>query len=238
MALNPFEVYLKIKVRCQKCKKHFLTSILKRNGKYFCSVYCAHSHDHPGPKPDLSWKQGKVCIVCLQVFIPDTKKQSICSKECRREYRLLHAEPRDLEFVKKRIKVDRKTGCWIWQKSLAKGYGQIGVWVGNKTVVKRVHRFVYELVFGPIPEGLLVRHKPGCVSPACCNPNHLLVGTSFDNYHDSEEAYKRASSRKKGITTAIAIPVKINGKTYPSIQKAGKRLGISWKKAKSLSVKI
>ena len=68
--------------------------------------------------------------------------------------------------------------CWNWTGSTAKGYGQI--WVGNTNL--RSHRLAYEIAHGPIPDGLLVRHK--CDNPLCCNPAHLEVGTDADNAMD------------------------------------------------------
>jgi hypothetical protein len=52
-------------------------------------------------------------------------------------------------------------------------------------ITKRIHRHVYEEMFGFIEDGLVVRHK--CDNASCINPEHLEVGTQLDNIRDMYE---------------------------------------------------
>lgn len=49
----------------------------------------------------------------------------------------------------------------------------------------KAHALMYELAFGPVATGLVVRHA--CDRPECCNPGHLLVGTQKDNAKDASK---------------------------------------------------
>lgn len=76
------------------------------------------------------------------------------------------------------IKVDSK-GCWLWQRCVnSDGYGSIRY--NGKTW--RTHRLAYTAFKEPIPKGLHVLHS--CDTPACCNPEHLSLGTHQDNMRD------------------------------------------------------
>lgn len=72
-------------------------------------------------------------------------------------------------------------GCWVWHGACnRKGYGNVRV--GGTTGDRRmalVHRVVYTLLVGPIPDGLQIDHL--CCNPPCCNPAHLEVVTSRVN---------------------------------------------------------
>jgi hypothetical protein len=78
----------------------------------------------------------------------------------------------------------RKTeGCWEWKGTRSrgsKGYGVIGLGPGAGNAF--VHRLVYELLVGPVPDGLCVLHH--CDNPPCCRPDHLFLGTRGDNAED------------------------------------------------------
>lgn len=73
-----------------------------------------------------------------------------------------------------------ETGCLEWMAYHdAFGHGYFGV--GNHKL-ERAHRVAWELVNGPIPTGLVIRHL--CHNPLCCNPAHLEPGTKADNNRD------------------------------------------------------
>lgn len=76
-------------------------------------------------------------------------------------------------------KVDKNgpLGCWVWTASTyPSGYGAFGVAPGK---VNCAHRFAYELLVGPIPEGLQLDHL--CRTRLCVNPVHLEPVTIAEN---------------------------------------------------------
>ena len=69
-----------------------------------------------------------------------------------------------------------ENGCWIWQASKRpNGYGQVRV-AGRNMLA---HRWAYELLVGPIPDGLVLDHL--CRVIACVNPAHLEPVTQREN---------------------------------------------------------
>lgn len=59
-------------------------------------------------------------------------------------------------------------GCWHWDAAKDKrGYGQFCI--RYKRFV--AHRFAYEVLVGPIPNGLVLDHL--CCNKSCVNPDHL-----------------------------------------------------------------
>lgn len=70
-------------------------------------------------------------------------------------------------------------GCRIWTRSIeSQGYGTIQ-WCGR---VRKLHRLVWELVYGPIPSGMCVLHR--CDVRCCISIHHLFLGTHQDNMSD------------------------------------------------------
>jgi len=90
--------------------------------------------------------------------------------------------------------------CWNWQARRNKqGYGHFYVRIGGKPKTARAHRFAYQLVNGPIPDGMLVLHH--CDNPSCCNPTHLFLGTHADNVADMWSKNRGPSGDKNGRRT-------------------------------------
>jgi hypothetical protein len=92
-----------------------------------------------------------------------------------------------------KVRKNKENGCWEWQGwvSPQSGYGKIGT---NSKGHWDVHRFVYELVNGPIPEGLWVLHR--CDNRICCNPVHLYLGTAQQNSLDMVSRGRANGSEK------------------------------------------
>lgn len=74
------------------------------------------------------------------------------------------------------VKLGRAAGdCWQWLGPVS------NVGHGKKTFGGRdipAHRWLWEQLFGPIPDGLVVYST--CESKACINPHHLACGTMAD----------------------------------------------------------
>lgn len=75
--------------------------------------------------------------------------------------------------------VIQENGCHVWTGACAgNGYGTMSIERKNKYV----HRLMWELKVGPIPDGMCVCHK--CDTPPCVNVEHLFLGTNKDNTQD------------------------------------------------------
>jgi HNH endonuclease len=63
------------------------------------------------------------------------------------------------------------------------GYGRFQAGSGDTLVTTTAHRYAWTLEHGPIPPGLVVRHR--CDEPLCTAAQDLVVGTYADNRWDA-----------------------------------------------------
>ncbi len=65
--------------------------------------------------------------------------------------------------------------CWEWTGGKTLGYGRMRLQDQNY----RAHRVMYELLVGPIPEGMCLDHL--CKNRGCVRPDHLEPVTLAEN---------------------------------------------------------
>src|SRR6266853_2023399 len=134
----------------------------------------------------------KVCKYCNKVFTKDVDlsyklwaSRFLCSKICRTNYltgrthKIHKLSISVYDRLMRYIDKNNSTGCWEWLGALSsRGYAKINVRDNNKLA----SRVMWSEINGKIPEGLFVCHS--CDNPKCINPNHLWLGTAYDNVMD------------------------------------------------------
>lgn len=85
-------------------------------------------------------------------------------------------------------------GCWIWTAKTGGTKSTAGqFWNGSRYVY--AHRYIWEYVNGPIPEGMEIDHL--CRHPLCVNPLHLEPVTPEEN---SRRARKSICNKGHDLT--------------------------------------
>lgn len=91
-------------------------------------------------------------------------------------------------------RLDKSGPCWLWTGGQNSNGRATISFNGKNQLVPRV---VYQLYVGEIPPGMYVCHK--CDVPLCANPEHLFIGTQYDNMRDCK-AKGRAARPSEKIT--------------------------------------
>lgn len=134
---------------------------------------------------------------------------TISGAERQRRYRARHPRPSQATgalkgpspvhpFTRVMRRVDVTDGCWFWQgsKDARTGYGAVGIgsnYDGTKRNMK-VHRLVYEVMVGPIPDGQTLDHL--CKVRHCVRAEHLEPVTLSENIRRGDSP----SSRHREVT--------------------------------------
>jgi hypothetical protein len=107
--------------------------------------------------------------------------------------------------------------CLVWAGYRDKdGYGIIQR--GGRS--RRVHRWVWEKINGPIPEGQNVLHS--CANPPCCLIEHLFLGTQKNNIEDM------ARKDRHGKTKISMADAEVIRRRYAAKEATGKALAAEY----------
>lgn len=124
-----------------------------------------------------------LCVDCRRVRdIPARGLCRICYERARREGTRDIISPLPTAMERFWSKIDRQPdGCWLWTAGTNRGgYGTF--YFDGRDV--KAHRFAYQTLVGPIPEGLVIDHL--CRTRACVNPSHLDPVTAEENVRRGE----------------------------------------------------
>ncbi len=139
------------------------------------------------------------CAVCGQAFVTTKVLENTCGRLCG---------------ITRTISPPTAGGCWEWSGYRRKGYGNLRF----KGRQMAAHRWMWEIVYGHIPNGLCVLHR--CDNPPCVNPYHLWLGTHLDNMQDRDAKGRCNHLRLFSDEQARAIRKKhADGMSYAAISR-------------------
>lgn len=153
-----------------------------RRKREWCETHYTRWQRHGDPS--VTHRGENVCSV------EGCEKPYRCSGYCGMHYRrwLNSGDPLAVSFIRGDdsarfwAKVAITPSCWLWQGWADRdGYGALDV--GGRFT--RAHRFAYEELVGPIPDGLTIDHL--CRVRNCVNPDHMEPVTLAENTRRANE---------------------------------------------------
>lgn len=112
-----------------------------------------------------------------------------------------------MERFREKVRID-ESGCHLWTGGLSRhnGYAVFSApgegRRGRNFVPVTGHRWIWEQLRGPIPEGMFICHH--CDTPPCVNIDHLYVGTPKQNSDDKFARGRYAYGGRPGESAASA----------------------------------
>lgn len=131
----------------------------------------------------------------------------LCKGYCSRHYMRLRrtgqlATVRHTGDFWDKVKKGEPSECWPWTGYIKPGT-QHGL-TSYKSLPMHTSRKAWLLTKGPIPRGLCVCHK--CDNGACCNTDHMYLGTAADNALDTHEQPPFDQRGPRDRSTILAGP--------------------------------
>lgn len=122
------------------------------------------------------------------------------------------------------------SGCWIWVGSHLGPHSYGHICINYRTTL--AHRYAYERFIGPIPPGLVVRHR--CDTKSCVNPAHLVAGTQADNIADKVAKNRQAKGQRHGMAKLTDEQAQAIARLTGSVHPIAAEYGIHWSRVYQL----
>jgi hypothetical protein len=144
--------------------------------------------------------------------------------------------PRERFWAK--VQIGAPALCWPWMGGKnERGAGLFGAQTGGRHMVQS-HRYAWQITQGEIPEGMHVLHT--CDNPACCNPDHLWLGTHADNMADMKAKGRGRNGHTFGYRAKLSAEqvreIRARWRDWPSWAALGRHYGVHEKTVRSAAL--